>query len=86
MSRTKKEKIEYSSEYRTVKSKRMKPYLSDKDTGFMKFTPIRTPYVDGYTKGVSATEKLETKNANRSKKKGMRQQSNKIIEESLNDI
>ena len=85
MSRTKKKRIKYAADWKNINAKKMKPYLADKDTGEMKFHPERMEYVDGYTKGVTATEKLITRNANRSKKKAMRQQSKKMIKDLLSN-
>jgi len=57
--------------------------MADKHMGELKYEATKSPYVDGYTKGITATEKLTVKNANRSRKKAMRQQSKDIIKEAL---
>ena len=57
--------------------RKMAPYAKTK--GVPKFKAHKTAHVDGYSKGVSKADKLNTKNANRSFKKGARQQGKKLL-------
>jgi hypothetical protein len=56
-------------------------YVASKDKGALKFEPEH-----GQGLGISATAKLVAKNANRSRKKGARQEAKKSIIEQLNII
>ena len=65
-------------EIRSFKAHRkMAPYAKTK--GVPKFKAHKTDHVGGYSKGVSKADKLNTKNANRSFKKGARQQGKKLV-------
>jgi hypothetical protein len=57
----------------------MKPLVRDKHQGDPKFKAVKTDHVNGYAKGVSQYDKLTTKNANRSKTKGARQQAKREL-------
>ncbi len=57
-----------------LKENRSKPYLADKDLGLLKEHPDM-----GNGTGVSKLGKLVAKNANRARKKAMRQQSKRMI-------
>jgi len=83
MSRTNRNKIKRAADWKNINPHKSKPYVADKDKGHSKFKATKTEYVDGYMKGITATDKLITRNANRSLKKGMRQQSKKLIESEL---
>ena len=83
MSRTKKTFIRKAKPW-MANAKKMKPYLADKDKGAWKYRAVKSEYADGFTKGITQSEKLNVKNANRSRKKAMRQQSKQLIQEELN--
>ena len=57
--------------------RKMTPYSKSK--WVPKFKASKTSHVGGYSKGVSKADKLNTKNANRSFKKGARQQGKKLV-------
>jgi hypothetical protein len=59
-------------------SNKMKPYVGENHKGEGKFTVSK-----GRGLGISQTSKLITKNANRSKKKGARQEAKKEIKKYL---
>ena len=83
MSRTNKKKITSPQPWRNAKSHKLTPYLADKDTGEAKHHPtVRTDRYGQKIK-ITKTEKLITKNANRSLKKAARQQSKQEIREAL---
>lgn len=85
MSRSKKKKIrDQEGEEIWRYPNKMTPYLADKNTGTRKFKPTQRISRWGKPIKITATEKLVTKNANRSLKKAMRQQSQQIIREALN--
>ena len=84
MSRTKKTKIVTN----TWKSKRTKlrPYKADTKGYDGKFTPDNRDQFAGHDQSSpTAQEKLVTKNANRSKKKGARQKAKKELTELLTE-
>ncbi len=66
------------SEHKFPYENRMPPYLADKNRGDLEFVVEH-----GRGTGISKTGKLITKNANRSRKKAMRQQSKRLIEQEL---
>ena len=57
----------------------MKPYLPNKAQGSPKFKVEHCDHVPGFAKGISKFNKLEIKNANRSRKKAARQEAKNII-------
>ena len=59
-----------------VHSRKMRSYSAEREQ--FKFKASKSEYVGGYSKGVSAYDKLITKNANRSIKKSMRQLNKKL--------
>ncbi len=61
----------------------MRPWT--KEVRPLKEQASKTDHVGGYSKGVSAYDKLITKNANRSKKKAYRQQLKKELKDELKD-
>lgn len=63
----------------TWRPRKMRPYTTT--TTDSKFTASKTCYVNGFIKGVSRQDKLETKNANRSMKKSLRQKLKKELTE-----
>lgn len=62
---------------------KMKPYSKEKRP--MKFRASKTDHVTGFYKGVSNSDKLITRNANRSIKKAFRQQLKQEIQNELNE-
>lgn len=60
---------------------KMKPYLAEKNQGNPKYTISL-----GENMRISDTNKLEAKNANRSRKKAARQEARKIINQSSRDL
>lgn len=64
------------------KGKRLTPYAT---TPF-KFKATKTCHVGGNMKGVTDYDKLVTRNANRSLKKGIRQAAKLMIKREVNDI
>lgn len=65
------------------KYKKLAPYTN----GFHpKFEAEKTGYVNGFMKGVSESDKLITKNANRSLKKGLRQKLKRELRDQLLDL
>lgn len=86
MSRSKKKKVKSPQPWRTAERRRMTPYVADDKRGNMKFEPEQYEYGNGMMKRVSDSAKLEAKNANRSLKKGARQQAKKQLREELNRI
>ncbi len=67
---------------RWIRRKKMKPYT--KKPSYGKYETDRTEF-GRFAKGVSANDKLVTKNANRSRKKGVRQQLKKELWDTLKE-
>lgn len=65
------------------KGKKLTPYLKDKDKGVLKYKADRPDGIPGSSKGISEYDKLIVKNANRSRKKGARQQFKNDLNEEL---
>jgi len=57
----------------------MKPYLKDKQQGSPKFKTVHNDGTSGFAKGISAYDKLTTRNANRSRKKAAQQEAKRKI-------
>lgn len=79
MSRT----IKDTKQKTTVRKRKTKPYVTDKEIGSGKFKATKTDLVPGTSKGVSKYDKLITRNANRSKKKALRQSVKLLIKKEL---
>lgn len=67
-----------------VSPKKMKPYAVK--PGFRKMKAAKSSMVTGFQKGITKTEKLAIKNANRSVKKAVRQQTRKGIDRELDNL
>lgn len=64
-------------------SRKMKPYTRP---NLYKLKATKTDHVPGFAKGVSKSDKLITRNANRSFKKGYRQELEKQLKKELNEV
>lgn len=66
------------------KGTKMRPYT--KNPGDLKEKASKTDHVGGYSKGVSAYDKLIARNVNRSKKKAYRQQLKKELKDEQQNV
>lgn len=63
--------------------RKMRPYSKERLP--LKFRASKIDHVGGFSKGISNSDKLSTKNANRSLKKAFRQELKKEIQNELNE-